>query len=50
MEEPIANAWKAIHNRMQQIMPEKSAGFEPAESATARLSTEVLGPSAFPSG
>jgi hypothetical protein len=27
MAEPIANDWKAIHNRMQQITAEKSAYF-----------------------
>jgi hypothetical protein len=29
MAEPIANDWKAIHDRMQQIKAEQSAPFRP---------------------
>ena len=29
MAEPIANDWKAIHDRMQQIRAEQSASFQP---------------------
>ena len=35
MAEPIANDWKAIHDRMQQIRAEQSAFSRPAQSATA---------------
>ncbi|MEA2726521.1 MAG: hypothetical protein QOF70_996 [Acetobacteraceae bacterium] len=29
MTEPIADDWKAIHDRMQQIRAEQSASFQP---------------------
>ena len=36
MAEPIANDWKAIHDRMQQIVAERSAPFRPCSQCGGR--------------
>ena len=36
MAEPIANDWKAIHDRMQQILTERYAPFRPCPQCGGR--------------
>jgi hypothetical protein len=36
MAEPIANDWKAIHDRMQQIKSEKSTSHQPCSQCKGR--------------
>jgi len=50
MAEPIANDWKAIHDRMQQIRAEQSAFPMLPTVQRPGLDALLLGPSASPSG